>query len=178
MEKLARRSRVQTVTNKNTPRSIRSRLSFPRRKAPAEEAAVPDSPTQQVVRSSSGKMALGPWLGSFGSMEDMGGLLDQQPPSPTLFATSQGRVFADLAGAPVAASDLHISAVEVAPAGAAPSHPEDPRGGRRALERQAAALKNKGESGRGHRSGGLRRAPRANVAVRRYRMIGQARKAN
>lgn len=50
----------QAATNINTPRSIRSRLNFPRRKPAAPDtAAVPEAPQQQVVRSASGRMAMG-----------------------------------------------------------------------------------------------------------------------
>ncbi|EFN55283.1 hypothetical protein CHLNCDRAFT_57928 [Chlorella variabilis] len=174
MEKLARRTRAQTVTNHNTPRQIRARLSFPRRKA-QQEVPASDAPAQPVARSSSGRMALGPWLGSFGSMGEMGGLLDQDPPSPTLFATSQGRVFADLSGAPVASSDLLLSTPEVVAAPAA-EHPEDSRGGRQAMAQEVSVLRRKAEEGR--QRGPENRGPRANVARRRYRMIGQARRMN
>ena len=116
-----------------------------------------------------------PWLGSFGSMGEMGGLLDQDPPSPTLFATSQGRVFADLSGAPVASSDLLLSTPEVVAAPAA-EHPEDSRGGRQAMAQEVSVLRRKAEEGR--QRGPENRGPRANVARRRYRMIGQARRMN
>lgn len=52
-------TRPQQVTNINTPRTIRSRLSFPRRKAPATDAAIAEAPAQQVARSNSGKAAMG-----------------------------------------------------------------------------------------------------------------------
>lgn len=51
---------VQSVTNRNTPRSIRARLAAPRRRSEAgQHAQLPESPTQQVALSASGKMALG-----------------------------------------------------------------------------------------------------------------------
>ena len=51
---------LQAAANINTPRSIRSRLSFPRRKPAAPDSAtVPEAPQQQVVRSASGRTAMG-----------------------------------------------------------------------------------------------------------------------
>lgn len=52
-------SAPQAATNINTPRSIRSRLSFPRHRKAPDAAAVPEAPQQQVVRSASGRMAMG-----------------------------------------------------------------------------------------------------------------------
>ena len=48
------------VTNHNTPRTIRTRLSNPRRKVPTETAVVaPEAPAQMMARSASGRMAMG-----------------------------------------------------------------------------------------------------------------------
>ncbi|PRW44261.1 hypothetical protein C2E21_6847 [Chlorella sorokiniana] len=159
------RKGMQAATNINTPRSIRSRLSFPRRKAPApDSAAVPEAPQQQVVRSASGRTAMGPWIGSFGSAEE--------PVSPTLFASSQGRVFADLSGGAVASEDL-VSNPEVAGAAQAVAVVHRPQPPMVEVERQARMMRAKEEAGRG-----TYRAPRANNLMRRQRRIGQARKHN
>ena len=113
-----------------------------------------------------------PWMGSFGGMQEMGGLgedpprcahsagplqfagtfraahlppsptsLPPPPPcSPTLFASSQGRVFADLAGAPVVAEDL-VPNPEAAPAHMAMAHREQVgRGGIAGLELLARCI--------------------------------------
>lgn len=50
--------RLQDVTNRNTPRAIRARLNFPRRRQVAD-AGTPEQVAQQVARSSSGKVAMG-----------------------------------------------------------------------------------------------------------------------
>ena len=48
------------MTNHNTPRTIRTRLSNPRRKVPTETAVVaPEAPAQMMARSASGRMAMG-----------------------------------------------------------------------------------------------------------------------
>jgi hypothetical protein len=213
------RKGMQAATNINTPRSIRSRLSFPRRKAPApDSAAVPEAPQQQVVRSASGRTAMGPWIGSFGSAEEpvrcgrpLAGwpassfrgpgprgvaisgsallpppgrslrlltvrssqpLPHSRPCSPTLFASSQGRVFADLSGGAVASEDL-VSNPEVAGAAQAVAVVHRPQPPMVEVERQARMMRAKEEAGRG-----TYRAPRANNLMRRQRRIGQARKHN
>jgi hypothetical protein len=120
-------------------------------------------------------------MGSYGGLGDMAGLLDNQPPSPTLFATSQGRVFADLAGSAVDASDMMAAAgaAEVATAsGAAQAHPageEGARGKRRVQEQESGVLRRKAVA---PRAAAAQRAPTPNAARRKYRAIGQARKAN
>lgn len=107
----------------------------------------------------------------------MGPLLDSEPTSPTLFATSQGKVFADLTGSPVHSQDLLAASEEVVAAGTVPpAQPLDTREGRAALAREIGVLRRKAEP---RVPGGMpTRAPRANVARRRYREIGQARKMN
>lgn len=108
----------------------------------------------------------------------MGGFLDGEPTSPTLFATSQGRVFADLAGSPVHSQDLLAASDDVVATGTAlPTPAQDTREGRAALAREVGVLRRKAEP-RAPAGMPLRRGPRANAARRRYREIGQARKMN
>lgn len=182
MQRLAR-SRGQPsagVSNPNTPRNIRARLAAPRRRGEPSEAAMvaPDSPTQQVARSAAGKTALGPWTGSFGGIGEVGGALDgADPPSPTLFATSQGAVFADLQGSPVASGEFAEeagAAVTAAAAADAPAHADAQRMERMVARAEMGVLRRKAEGTRVRCMMG----PRPNVARRRMRMIGQARKHN
>ena len=121
-------------------------------------------------------------MGSYGGLGDTAGLLDNRPPSPTLFATSAGRVFADLAGSAVdQASDLMAAAgaAEVATAGAAGqarhTGEEGARGKRRVQEQESGVLRRKAVA---PHAAAAQRAPTANAARRKYRAIGQARKAN
>ncbi|KAL4428124.1 hypothetical protein ABPG75_002213 [Micractinium tetrahymenae] len=181
MERLARRRGQPSVTNRNTPRSIRTRLAAPRRRTePGEGSAVPlpDSPSQQVVRSASGKMALGPWMGAFGAMEAMAAL-EGEPTSPTLFATSQGAVFSDLEGSPVASREMgaEAEAAVAAAVGAVVPHPEPSRMARTAVRDELGVLRRKADATWRIRSAGPMGA-RPNAVRRRMRMIGQARKHN
>lgn len=174
---MARRTRTQVCTNHNTPRSIRTRLSHPRRHSTQPELPAPEVPLQPVARSSSGRTALGPWLGSFGSLENMSGLVDEAPPSPTLFATSQGRVFANLSGARVASADLLLASAQVMASAEPQVVPEDSRGGRLAQAQEAGVLRRKSEARLPPGAPALR-GPRGGAARRRMREIGQARKMN
>lgn len=179
MERLARRRGQPSVTNRNTPRSIRARLAAPRRRSEAgQHAQLPESPTQQVALSASGKMALGPWMGAFGGMDAMGAL-EGEPASPTFFATSQGAVFADLQGSPVASGDLaaDAEAAVAAAAGAVVASAEPSRMARMAVRDELGVLRRKADAARRVRMAGPM-GPRPNAARRRMRMIGQARKHN
>lgn len=118
-----------------------------------------------------------PWLGSFGSLENMSGLVDEAPPSPTLFATSQGRVFANLSGARVASADLLLASAQVMASAEPQVVPEDSRGGRLAQAQEAGVLRRKSEARLPPGAPALR-GPRGGAARRRMREIGQARKTN
>lgn len=182
MERLARRRGQSSVTNRNTPRSIRARLAAPRRRTEPSEASTapqPESPPQQVARSASGKTALGPWMGAFGAV-DASGALDGEPSSPTFFATTQGAVFGDLAGSPVSSQELAVADAEAAVAGAAVAvvpHAEPSRMSRKAVRDELGVLRRKANATRRVRTTGPMGA-RPNAARRRMRMIGQARKHN
>lgn len=177
--KVVRETSLQARQQKNgadkqftgMPRSIRTRLLNPRKKAPnskgSAQAVVPEI-QQDLAVNSSGRMALGPWLGPY--MPSFPAAEPGSPLSPTLYVKYSGRVFGDLEGSPVVGdgtTDNLLTSNMVAD-GVLPINPTHQKDHSKEL-----FMMNKKGEGKGRTA--AKAAPKLSVGLRRARMLNQPR---